>query len=143
MLVTQTNTQQGPLPFPCGEDLTGKAGFLVKANRNAGGKFAPLLPTAVTDITLFIVDEENTIGKDGTFIPLSHGDQVRIKAKGVGQAGDKLALADTGTAADKGKVRKQLATTGTWHLVAIAEEDFVDGQLVLCRVAQREATVVP
>ena len=143
MEVTQSNTQQGRLPYPCGEDLTGKSGYLVKAARNAGGKFAPLLPTAIGDIPLFVVDEENTIGKDGHFIPLEIGAQKRIRAKGVGQAGDKLSLADTGTAADKGKVRKQPTTTGTWHLVAIAEEDFVDGQLVLCRIAPREATVIP
>lgn len=141
MLVTQSNTQQGPLPFPCGEDLTGKSGHLVKGSR-VSSKFAPVLPTAIGDIPLFIVDEENTAGKDGAFIPLIPGEQRRIRANGTGQAGDRLTLAAiAGT--DAGKVRKQPTAAGTYHLVAIAEEDFVDEQLVLARIAVREAVVIP
>jgi hypothetical protein len=142
MLVTQSNTQQGALPFPCGEDLAGKSGYLVKGARNAGGKFAPILPTAIGDIPLFIVDEENTLGKDGTFIPLIPGEQRRIRLNGTCQAGDRLTLAAiAGT--DAGKLRKQPTAAGTYHLVAIAEEDGVDEQLILTRIAAREAVVIP
>ena len=67
---------------------------------------------------------------------------VRIVAKGTGNPGDLLVLADGATvAADKGKVRKVPATAGTYRLVAIAEEAFADGQLVKARPTFGTVTV--
>ena len=52
-------------------------------------------------------------------------------------------VADYGvtTAADKGKVRKVPATSGTYRLIGIAEEAFVDGQLVRVRPTFGSVTV--
>ena len=69
---------------------------------------------------------------------LSHA---RLVAKGAGNPGDLLVLADgVTTAADKGKVRKP-TTTGTYRLVGVAEEAFVDGQLVRMRPTFGSVTV--
>ena len=65
--------------------------------------------------------------------PLTPNRTVRVIAKGTGNPGDLLVLADgVTTAADKGKVRKVPDDDGTYRLVGIAEEAFVDGQLVRC-----------
>ncbi|MDD4175075.1 MAG: hypothetical protein PHN34_12620, partial [Kiritimatiellae bacterium] len=57
--------------------------------------------------------------------------------KGTCNPGDVIVLADTGTAADKGKVRALPAAAGTYRGLGIAEEKGVDGQSVLFRPAMR------
>ena len=70
------------------------------------------------------------------------GRNVRLTLKGTCNPGDVLVLADTGTAADKGKVRALPASAGTYRGLAIAEEKGADGQLVLCRPAMIGNVVV-
>jgi hypothetical protein len=67
---------------------------------------------------------------------------VRAVLKGTCNPGDVLVLADTGTTADKGKVRTLPASAGTYRGLTIAEEKGVDGQLVLCRPAMIGNVVV-
>ncbi len=129
---TQSNTQGGPIIMDTADDLTGKEGRLVKLGSTGLAEVA-----AITDRTPYLVDEVLTSAK-AAVIPLTAGKNSRVVAKGTGSKGDVLVLADPSTAADKGKLRKLPATTGNYHAVAIAEEDFVDGQLVLCRKIDRE-----
>lgn len=136
MLNTQSNTQQGAKPFNSGEDLTGKEGYL--ATLVDGGSIAELLlPLTIATLSLFVIDEGGAEDKDSAVIPLQTGMEIRIKAKGAGSAGAVLVHADPSTAADKGKVRTVPATEGAYFSPGVAQEDFVDGQLVLVRALPR------
>lgn len=140
MSYEQSNTLPGPFPVNSAEDLSAKNGYLVELVD--GGSIAEVqLPTAVTDLALYIVDDGAVADEFSTVAPLSPHRQVRIKAKGTGSAGATLVLADPGTAADKGKVRTVPATAGLYFSPGLAEEDFVDGQLVLVRPMPRIVTV--
>lgn len=136
MLNTQSNTQQGAKPFNSGEALTGKEGYL--AVLVDGGSIADLLlPTAVSQLALFIIDEGGAEDADSAVIPLVTGEERRVKANGTGSAGAILVLEDPGTPANKGKVRTIPATEGVYFSPGIAQEDFVDEQLVNMRVLPR------
>jgi len=129
---TQSNTRGGKFAVLAGEDLTGKAGFLVALTHDTGVPEVKL-PSAVTDLTPYLVDGEAVDAALCEVIPLEDSRNVRIVLKGTCNPGDQLVLADTGTAADKGKVRALPASAGTYRVIAIAEEKGVDGQLVLSR----------
>lgn len=133
---TQTNTRSGNLPMATASDLTGKEGFLA-----ALGSSGLALPAAITDRTPYLLEEIED-ASNAVAQPISPERNFRAFAKGTGSKGDVLVLADPGTAADAGKLRALPAGAGTYHSVAIAEEDFVDGQLVLARKIDREAIVV-
>jgi hypothetical protein len=133
---TQSNIVQGSRKFNSGESLVDKEGYLVTLV-DGGSRAELLLPTSVLLLCLFLVDmgggeDENTDAQ-----PLVTGDERRIKAKGAGSAGAVLVLADPSTPADKGKVRTVPATEGAYFSPGVAQEDFVDGQLVLTRVLPR------
>lgn len=128
---TQSNTQPGPLSLATAADLTGKEGYLAELTSTGAN-----LPNAVTDIAIYIIDDVSSSSL-ATLLPLSPDRNVRIKAKGTGSKGGILALADPGTAADKGKVRALPETGGVYFSPGIAEEDFEDGQLVLVRPCPR------
>ncbi|MEI9999393.1 MAG: hypothetical protein WDO13_09595 [Verrucomicrobiota bacterium] len=84
------------------------------------------------------------LGGKATVRPLNPNRTVRITAKGTGNPGDLLILADVSTAADKGKVRSVAGLTtgaGTFRVVGIAEEAFIDGQLVRTRPTFGTVTV--
>jgi fructose-specific component phosphotransferase system IIB-like protein len=140
METIQSNTKQGLFHVNAGENLTGKEGYLVKA-ADAGSVLEVLLPTDVADITPYIVEEGATLDSNCVVRPLIQGEQVRFVAKGTGSAGALLTHAAPATAADKGKLRTVPATADTYCIIAIAEEDFVDGQYVKARVHFREVVV--
>lgn len=133
---TQSNTQSGPITMDSAADLTGKEGRFVKLGSTGLAEVA-----AIADRTPFVVDEVISATK-AAVIPFTAERNVRVKAKGTGSKGDVLVLADPTTAADKGKLRAIPTANGTYHTVAIAEENFVDGQLVLVRKIDREAIVI-
>ena len=136
MLNIQSNTQQGAVSFNSGEDLTGKEGYL--ATLVDGGSIAELLlPTAVGQLSLYVIDEGGAEDKESTVIPLVTGEDRRFMAKGTGSAGAVLVHADPSTPADKGKVRTVPATEGVYFSPGVAEEDFLDGQLIRTRVLPR------
>jgi hypothetical protein len=124
---TQSNTKPGPLSLATAADLTGKEGYLAELTSSGAN-----LPNAVADIAVYLIDDAPTTTQ-ATLIPLSPDRNVRIKAKGTGSKGDILALADPSTPADKGKVRELPTAGGIYFSPGVAEEDFVDGQLVLVR----------
>ncbi len=131
--MSQSNTQEGDLLLTTGEDLSTTADVLV-APYNSSGQIIVTRPAANNDYAIYLLVYGAISGGKATVRPLNPNRTVRIVAKGTGNPGDPLVLADgVTTAADKGKVRKLPATTGTYRLVAIAEEAFVDGQLVRAR----------
>ncbi|SRR5581483_3280721 len=139
MLKTQSNTQRGPLNFAMAADLTGLDGRLLKLTHNGDGLTQVALPAAVNDITLFVLDDAGV----GKAIPLDPAQNTRVRAKGAGNAGDVLVLSDPAAAAGAhaGKAEAIGATAGVYFSPGIAEEKFVDGQLVLIRPFPRLVTV--
>jgi hypothetical protein len=130
--MSQSNTHEGDLLITANEDLSTYADVLVAPYNNAG-LLVVTRPAANNDYALYVLVYGATLGGKATVRPLSPTRTVRILAKGAGNPGDLLVLADgVTTAADKGKVRKPTAS-GTYRIVAIAEEAFVDGQLVRAR----------
>jgi hypothetical protein len=134
MFPSQSNTQPGDRPFIAGANLTGFEGRLVKLISNSGTPNV-ILPAANADITPYVLVDDAIQGGFATVKPLDPDKQVRITAKGTGTAGTILVQADPtlNSGADAGKVRALPTTPGVYVKVGEAEEDFVDGQLVLVR----------
>lgn len=137
----QSNTRKGDINLPASVDLTGKENYLWKIVNSSGApQFA--LPTATDDFAYYVGASGDIIGNNCAAEVPNTGENFRVVLKGTCVPGDELALADPTTAADAGKLRKRLTTTGTWRTLAIAEESGADGQLVLCRkVGERTTTV--
>lgn len=135
-MAIQTNVKRGLLPLISAEDLTGKELYLVKA-QDGGTEVSVLLPTAITDLALYVVDDGAASGSPSTVRPLETGDQLRLKAKGTIAGGAVLVHADPSTAADKGKVRTIPATGGYYFSPGVAEEDATDGGHVRVRILPR------
>ncbi len=132
----QSNTKGGPIVVTSADDLSELNARLVKLT-DGGSSAKAALPTSVTDLALFAVVDGGGADEESNIMPLSPHHQMRVKAKGTGNAGDVLALADPLAAADKGKVRALPGTAGIYFSPGVAEEDFVDGQFVLIRPLPR------
>jgi len=142
--MSQSNTKEGDLMIVANEDLSTYADVLV-APYNSAGQLVVTRPVANNDNAVYVLVYGATPGLPATVRPMSPHRSVRIVAKGTGNPGDMLVLADgVTTAADRGKVRSKSALTagsGTYRLVGIAEEAFVDGQLVKTRPTFGTVTV--
>src|SRR5277367_1499700 len=142
--MSQSNTQEGDLLLTTGEDLSTYADVLV-APYNSSGLLVVKRPAANNDYALYVLVYGAPPAGKATVRPLSPNRTVRVVAKGAGNPGDMLVLADgVTTAADKGKVRSKsvlTASSGTYRVVGIAEEAFVDGQLVRTRPTFGTVTV--
>lgn len=124
---TQSNTQPGAKPFPTLADLTGKEGYVARLVDGGSGKAALALPAATTNVTPFVITEvESPTSAVGT--PLTTGKNSRVRLKGTCSAGDYIGLAP---GADLGKGIAVSAADARYF--GIAEEDGVDGQLLLLR----------
>ena len=144
MFPTQSNTKLGHRPFVGAAGLVNKEGLLVVLSSNAGVPTVAL-PTAVTDIPCgLLVDDgatqtsaSNLAGQNVEVQPLDPGENIRIRAYNAGAAGVKLVTADptANAGAQAGMVKAVSATPGVYVQIGVAEEDFVDGQLVLVRPA--------
>lgn len=135
----QTGTIQGKFSINSGIALTDLENRLVKM---ADGGSIPevLLPTDVADFALYVVEKGGALDEDSDVIPLCDGQQVLLRAQGTGSAGNTLVLAAVG-GDDVGKVEAVTATADTYFSPGIAEEDFVDEQLVKVRVFKRTVIV--
>lgn len=130
---SQSNTQSGAIVMASGEDLSAKAGYLVEI-RNASGEAKAYLPDAITDLAFYVVTDGGAASGDNvTLQPFESSRNHRVVLKSTCVPGDQLVLADPTTAADKGKLRKIPVATGTYRVLAIAEESGADGQLVRVR----------
>ncbi len=132
--MSQSNTRVGDIRMVAGNDLTSKAGQLVKLINDSGNAFVKS-PGAITDLTVFVVIEGGAALSLVSVRPLDPGRNVRLVLSGTCNPGDVLVLADCTQDADKGKVRALPTAAGTYRGLAIAEESGVDGQLVLARPA--------
>lgn len=132
MFDTQSNIKAGQLPVVAGEDLTGKEGLLAKIQNNAGAAEAAL-PGDNADETLFLIVEGAAAGKTATLMPLTPDRQIRAFTAEALNPADLVALADVGTPADKGKIRKLPGAAGSYFSPGIAEEAAEAGQLALIR----------
>lgn len=138
--MSQSNTHEGDLLITANEDLSALADVLV-VPYNSSGQLVVTRPAANNDYALYVLVYGAPVGGKATVRPLNPNRTVRVVAKGTGNPGDLLALADgVTTAADKGKVRKPTAS-GTYRLVGVAEEAFVDGQLVKMRPTNGSLTI--
>ncbi|HEX4141320.1 MAG TPA: hypothetical protein VHY09_13305 [Candidatus Methylacidiphilales bacterium] len=142
--MSQSNTQEGDFLITANENLSTYADVLV-APYNSGGALVTTRPAANNDSAVYVLLYGAPSGGQATVRPLNPNRTVRIVAKGTGNPGDLLVLADgVTTAADRGKVRSVAGLTtgsGTYRVVGIAEEAFVDGQLVRTRPTFGTVTV--
>ena len=102
--MSQSDTRAGDIPVLAGEDLTGKNGRLVVLTHD-GGVPEVKLPTANADLAFYLLVDDNADAELVAVRPFEAGRNVRAVLKGTCNPGDVIVLADTGTAADKGKVR--------------------------------------
>jgi len=132
---TQSNTIIGLLALTvAATTLVGKEGLVCVLGADG------LTPVAAKgDLANYLILEGAAPGGLATVCPLHPGENVRIRAQGTGSKGDVLVLAVGG---DVGKVSTFAAQTGVCFSVGIAEEDFVDEQLVLVRPLPRYLTGV-
>ena len=142
--MSQSNTHEGDILVTANEDLSTYADVLV-APYNSSGQLVVTRPAANNDYAVYVLVYGVALNGKATVRPLDPDRTVRVTAKGAGNPGDLLVLADgVTTAADKGKVRSKAGLTGgsgTYRLVGIAEEAFVDGQLVRMRPTFGSVTV--
>lgn len=137
----QSDTRKGDITLLGSVDLTGKENYLLKIVNSSGvAKFA--LPTGTDDYAPFVCASGDIAGNETAAESPGHDENFRAVLKGTCVPGDTLSLADPGTAADAGKLRKTLTTTGTWRVFAVAEESGVDGQSVKCRRVSERTIVV-
>lgn len=131
--MTQTNVQKGPIVLTAHVDLSDANGLLVKIHNDSDvAKFA--LPTADTDLALFVCIDGDEAGNTAAAQPLAPDQSVRIRLKDTCAPGDVLVLADT-SGDDAGKVQALPSDPGTYRGLAIAEEKGIDGQLIKARPA--------
>lgn len=132
--MSQSNTRTGPVPMPCGADLTAHADHLALLSHTSG---APrmILPAAATAAVHYLILEGAASGATGSFQPLTPDRNVRLPLLGTCNAGDTLVLADPTVSGQPGKVCVLPTAAGTYRAVAIAEEKGVAGQLILARPA--------
>jgi len=142
--MSQSNTQEGDFLVTTNQNLSTYADVLV-APYNNGGTLVVTLPVANNDPAIYVLLYGAPSGAQATVRPLNPNRTVRIVAKGTGNPGDLLVLADGVTVpADAGKVRSKASLTagsGTYRVVGIAEEAFIDGQLVRTRPTFGTVTV--
>lgn len=131
MNITQSNTKAGALQLLAGEALTDYEGRLVKLY-DAGSSAKFKLPEAVSDLSLYILDEGGASGALVSALPLDPTTNQRVRANGTGSAGAILVL-EAISGANIGKVRTIPATEGIYFSPGIAEEDWADEQLVKFR----------
>ena len=131
--------REGLIPLPAYEDLSDKEGYLACIYNDSGTPKATL-PSDNADMPLYVIRNGNTAGELVDLEPLYSNVQIQVKAKGTGDAGALMILADTGTAADCGKIRA-ISGNDPWLILAVAEETFVDGQLTKVRPILTAGTI--
>jgi hypothetical protein len=128
--MNQSNTLNGALVLISAVSLVGKEGTLAVLTDDG------LQPPASRDETsLYLVTEAESASAAAVEV-LQPGKNIRVRAAGSGSKGDVLILAAT-DGADAGKVVAIGSTEGRFFSPGIAEEDFVDEQLVRCRPLPR------
>lgn len=134
----QGNTKQGAIVLPGYSDLTGKENYLWKIVNDSGTtKFD--VPSAVTDLALFVGMSGDVAGNDNTGEAPSLNDEARVICTGTGNAGAVLMLDSSAW----GKCKTLTATAGLYFSPGIAEEAWTAGQAVKFRPLPRLVSVKP
>lgn len=133
----QSNTKPvGPIMGLAGEDFTGKRSRLAVLTHDTGvAEF--VLPTSNTALALFLVNDVGADTERLEFEPIIPGKTYRTTVKDAVNPGDQLVLADVGTAADKGKLRKLPTTAGLFVVLGTADKIAGAGELVEWRYTPR------
>ena len=142
MFYTQSNTKQGVRDFTAAAGLANKEGLLVVGYSNSGVPTVRL-PNATTDAPRYVLVDDGLPqnpssdpgGQNVQVVPLGHESNVRIRAYGAGTAGTVVVMADptANAGSQAGIVVAVPSAAGKYVKIGVAEEDFVDGQLVLLR----------
>lgn len=133
----QSNTRPvGPFSVLAGEDLTGKRSRLVVLTHDTGVPEV-VLPASNRALALYLLNDEGEDGERLEVEPLIPGKTYRTTLKDAVNPGDQLVLADVGTAADKGKLRKLPAAAGIYVQVGLAEAKHGAGELGLWSYAPK------
>ena len=120
--LSQTDCRNGGVAFAAGEDLSLKAGYLVKLN---AGKDL-ILPTGDQDLTPYVITQGADQGYLCGAVPLSSFMNARVVLDGTCEAGTMLVA--------KGDGRVTAYTAGSAaRVIGVAEEKGVAGQHVLLR----------
>jgi len=135
----QSNTQEGAISVIANEALTGLEGYLAVLTEDTNVLEAKL-PDTVTDLALFVIVEGAAAGSYAELMPLEPGRNVRVELEGTCNPGDILRLY-TPDGSNDGKVCAIGATAGLYFSPGVAEEEGVDGQLVLMRPMPRLVSV--
>ncbi|MFA5263209.1 MAG: hypothetical protein WC378_05240 [Opitutaceae bacterium] len=131
----QSNTRPvGPFSVLAGEDLTGMRSRLCVLTHDTGVPEAKL-PTDNNALALFLLNDEAADTERTEVEPLIPGKTYRTPLKDAVNPGDALVLADIGTPADKGKLRKLPATAGVYVQIGIADAKHAAGDLGSWRYA--------
>lgn len=127
---TQTNTQPGFIADLADGVLTDFEGRLLKMTAD-GYK----LPETVYDLALFLLLEGAADEEGITVHQVSPESNVRVRANGTGAKGAVMVLCDPAASSgvNAGKVQAIGTTEGQYFSIGIAEEAFVDEQLVRVR----------
>lgn len=127
---TQSNTQPGIIPGIADGNLTDLEGRLLKMTADGYS-----LPATVYDLALFLLLEGAVDTGAISVHQVSPETNMRVRANGTGSKGDILVLCDPTASAgvNAGKVQAVGTTEGRYFSIGIADEDFVDEQLVLVR----------
>lgn len=128
--MAQNNVRSGRFVVNAAEDLTGMEDRLVELTYS-GSTPEVRLPTSNTARGLYVLIEGGEADTNVTVEPLNPDREVRLVAKGTGNPGDSVCLADVATAADKGKVRALPAAAATYRVFGILKAACADGDLAL------------
>lgn len=129
MFPTQTNTLPGTgtRVYNSGEDLSAMEGRVVKVV-DGGSIPELLLPTSIADICLFVLVDGGALDTDSQVLPLTPGEERRIRCNGAASAGG-IAVLEAIAGANIGKVRALPAAAGVYFSPGSFAEDAVDEQL--------------
>ena len=124
----QSDTKLGAITLPGSVDLTGKENLLWKIVNSSGvAKFA--LPTAVTDLAVYVGASGDIAGNDCQAESPTSGENCRILLDGTCNPGDPLCISPT----NFGRVYVPAAAAGAKLVEYVAEEIGTAGQRLLVR----------
>jgi hypothetical protein len=107
------------------------ANLLVKVSGVDGPLTAVSLPGALTDNVEGVCDDVLSTTRCSV-IPMNPDREVRVTMYGTGSAGDELVL----TASAYGRLASRATANATYHVKAVALENFVSGQVARVRPCQ-------
>ena len=126
---SQSDTRRGDINLPASVNLTGCENLLWKiVNNNGVANFA--LPTAVTDLALWVGASGDVAGNNVAAEAPSQNENCRVLLDGTCNPGDSLSLSPN----IWGRLYKPPGGSGATNYLFVAEEAGVAGQLVKVRL---------